>query len=73
MSTCAYNGKGKVISGAMDSVVCLWDSHGVRCDHFVAHQYAILDYRKGEHKQSHGIGGYWHQCIIRHDDDLMGF
>jgi WD40 repeat protein len=36
VSTCAYS-NGKIISGAMDSVVCLWDSHGVRCDHFGGH------------------------------------
>lgn len=38
VSTCAYS-NGKVISGAMDSMVCVWDAVGVRCDHFAGHQY----------------------------------
>ena len=41
MSTCCYTPSGKILSGAMDSVVCFWDSKAVRCDHFMGHKAAI--------------------------------
>jgi WD40 repeat protein len=32
---------GRVLSGAMDSVVCLWEAKGVKCDHFLSHRGSI--------------------------------
>lgn len=37
VSTCAYSPTGNIISGGMDSMVCYWDSKGVKCDHFSGH------------------------------------
>ena len=41
MTTCAYLNDGRILSGAMDSVLCLWDKRLVKCDHIKAHDGSI--------------------------------
>lgn len=49
VSTCSYTPSGKIISGAMDSVVCFWDSKAVKCDHFLGHQGSISKVLADDH------------------------
>lgn len=39
VSCCAYACDGRVISGGMDSVICVWDKTSPRCTDLTEHQY----------------------------------
>ena len=41
VTTVAYAPDGKVLSGAMDSKLCLWDKSAVRCDDITGHKSSI--------------------------------
>lgn len=41
VTACAWLRDGRVWSGAMDSMLCLWDRRAVRCDNMSAHQGSI--------------------------------
>ena len=37
VTTCKHLPDGRVLSGAMDSMLCLWEARGVKCDHIMSH------------------------------------
>ncbi len=39
VTTCAHLPDGRLISGAMDSQLCLWEARAVKCDHILSHGY----------------------------------
>ena len=39
VTTCKHLKDGRVLSGGMDSMLCLWDAKGVRCDFINSHGY----------------------------------
>lgn len=39
ITTCHHLQDGRLLSGGMDSMLCLWDATGVRCDHIKSHEY----------------------------------
>ena len=49
VTTCAFLRDGRVLSGGMDSMLCLWDRRAVRCDNLTAHQGSISQVMVDEH------------------------
>lgn len=37
VTTCAHLPDGRLLSGAMDSQLCLWEARSVKCDHILSH------------------------------------
>jgi WD40 repeat protein len=42
VTSCAYLSDGRIISGGMDSRVCIWNKTGVRSDALTGHSYDLL-------------------------------
>ena len=41
MTTCAFLRDGRVLSGGMDKLLCLWDAKAVKCQNLVGHNGSI--------------------------------
>lgn len=54
---------GKLLSAGMDNQLCLWDSSGVRCDTFKAHEGSISKMQTDDNFVA-VTAGYDHQLLI---------
>eukprot|EP00761_Pharyngomonas_kirbyi_P012296 gb/GECH01012323.1/.p1 GENE.gb/GECH01012323.1/~~gb/GECH01012323.1/.p1 ORF type:complete len:363 (+),score=71.87 gb/GECH01012323.1/:1-1089(+) len=48
VTTCCYLDDGRIISGAMDSGICLWNSRGVVCSYLTDHRASISKVKADE-------------------------
>lgn len=49
VTTCKHLSDGRIISGAMDSMLCLWEARSVKCDHIMSHSGSISKVLTDEH------------------------
>jgi WD40 repeat protein len=49
VTTCAFLPDGRILSGGMDSQLCLWKKNSVVCDHIGAHDASISKVQVDEH------------------------
>eukprot|EP01062_Namystynia_karyoxenos_P050724 TRINITY_DN39591_c0_g1_i1.p1 TRINITY_DN39591_c0_g1~~TRINITY_DN39591_c0_g1_i1.p1 ORF type:complete len:480 (+),score=152.06 TRINITY_DN39591_c0_g1_i1:86-1525(+) len=48
VTCCSYLADGRIISGGMDSKLCLWISSGARCDDLMSHTASLSEVRTNE-------------------------
>ncbi len=44
VTTCAHLSDGRILSGGMDSLLCLWDKKIVKCSNIYGHRFVFLSW-----------------------------
>lgn len=63
VTTCEFLSDGRILSGSMDSMLCLWDAEIVMCDYLVSHTGAVTKVMVDEYNIA-ASSSYDHTLII---------